>query len=83
MSVVSAADVFHARVHAMAETGSVPEAGTTWYSPRKITWSRLVEMTARTGIDVVDYLTVKNGHEIVAEIAEVCIGNTVRYFQTV
>ena len=80
--ILAAHDMFDARVHALADCGELPTAGTTWFAPKKITWSRLVELTAQTGVDIVDYLTVKNGPAIVAEIAEVCVGNTVRYYRT-
>ncbi len=81
MSILAASDMFAARVHAFAENGQVPEAGSTWFTPKKIEYSRLIEMTAKTGVDIVDFLTVKNGPHIVMEIAEVCVGNTVRYYQ--
>jgi hypothetical protein len=79
--VLSAAEMFHARVHAMAEDGEVPAAGSVWFAPKKIEYSRLVEMTAKTGCDIVDFLTVKNGVHIVAEIAQVQVGQEVRYYQ--
>ncbi len=81
MSILAVGDMLTARVHALAEDGEIPVAGSTWFTPKKIEYSRLVEMTAKTGVDIVDFLTVKNGPTIVMEIAEVCIGNTVRYYQ--
>jgi hypothetical protein len=81
MGVLAVEDIFTARVHALAEDGELPRAGSTWFAPKKIEYSRLVEMTAQTGVDIVDFLTVKNGSSIVMEIAEVDIGGELRYFQ--
>ncbi len=79
--VLSAAEMSRAIAHATAEEGELPVAGSVWFAPKKIVYSRLVEMTAKTGCDIVDFLTVKNGAEIVCEIAEVSIGSEVRYYQ--
>ena len=59
MSILAVGDMLTARVHALAEDGEIPVAGSTWFTPKKIEYSRLVEMTAKSGVDIVDFLTVK------------------------
>lgn len=80
--VVSSHELIEARIHSIAETGDIPLRSRSWYTARKITWSTLVELTTRTEAAITDFITVKSGAKVVAEIAEVSLGNTVRYYQT-
>jgi len=79
---LAVSDMFTAKVSALAETGELPEIGKVWFNPKPIRYSSLIEVNKRPGYEVADFITVKNGVHIVAEIVELDTPNGKRFFRT-
>ena len=68
---VDSREFFEAKAHFTEENGEYPEPGKHWFAPKKITYSKILEVTLKIGYDVHDYITIMSGPSVMMEIAEV------------